>query len=251
MKKLQYSGYAQPFRYNVAKSAIKAFDAIKEKKMQGVRPINRLKSWRRREREEEKRRKKTMWYKDGGFDSVLFVPSTPEGRLRSMYQKEIARSGFRIKVVERTGITLKSKLQVTNPFKPRRCGREQCFVCSSGGTGNCNTEGITYEIKCVGNCTERNIYKGESASNAYTRGVKQRTDLNGRNVANSPLWKHCRDTHGGAMQDFQMKVTGTFRDDAMLRQISEAVQIENTNATSLMNTRAEWNMTRVPRATIT
>ena len=47
-----------------------------------------------------------------------------------------------------------------------------------------------------------------------------------------------------------MKVTGTFKNDAMLRQITEAVQIESTNPDSLMNTRAEWNMTRVPRATI-
>ena len=46
-----------------------------------------------------------------------------------------------------------------------------------------------------------------------------------------------------------MRVTGTFKDDAMLRQITEAVQIESTDPGSLMNTRAEWNMTRVPRAT--
>ena len=52
------------------------------------------------------------------------------------------------------------------------------------------------------------------------------------------------------MQEFQMKVTGTFKNDAMLRQITEAVQIECADPDSLMNTRAEWNMTRVPRATI-
>ena len=138
----------------------------------------------------------------------------------------------------------------STPFKPQRCGREQCFVCSSGGTGNYNAESVTYAIKCMGDCAERNIYKGESASNAYTRGVKHQTDLNGRNAVNSPLWKHCRDTHNGAMQEFKMNVTGTFKNDAMLRQISEAVQIECTDAGSLMNTRAEWNMTRVPRATV-
>ena len=76
------------------------------------------------------------------------------------------------------------------------------------------------------------------------------SDLNSRNVKNSPLWRHCRDFHGSTMQEFQMKVTGTFKNDAMLRQITEAVQIESTNPDSLMNTRAEWNMTRVPRATI-
>ena len=43
---------------------------------------------------------------------------------------------------------------------------------------------------------------------------------------------------------------GDTGNDAMLRQISEAVQIDNVDPEKLMNTRAEWNMTRVPRATI-
>ena len=52
------------------------------------------------------------------------------------------------------------------------------------------------------------------------------------------------------MQQFSMAITGTFRNDAMLRQITEAVQINNTDRNELMNTRAEWNMARVPRAEI-
>ena len=52
------------------------------------------------------------------------------------------------------------------------------------------------------------------------------------------------------IQAFQMSITGSFRNDAMLRQITEAVQIENTPTGTLMNDRAEWNMTRVPRVTI-
>ena len=167
-----------------------------------------------------------------------------------MYQREIASSGFRIKVVERTGVTLKQKLQVSNPFKPQRCDREDCFVCRTEGTGNCSSESITYAIRCLGDCQERNVYKGESSRNGYTRGLKHQNDLNSRNAKNSALWKHCRNVHRSTMQEFQMKVTGTFKNDAMLRQITEAVQIESTNPNNLMNTRAEWNMTRVPRAAI-
>ena len=152
--------------------------------------------------------------------------------------------------MERTGVTLKQKLQVSNPFRPQHCGREDCFVCTSGGSGNCNSESITYNVKCLGGCEEKDTYKGESAGNGYTRGMKHLTDLNRHDATNSPLWRHCRDIHGNAMQEFQMKVTGTYKNDAMLRQIMEAVQIESTNPVSLMNTRAEWNMTRVPRAII-
>ena len=47
-----------------------------------------------------------------------------------------------------------------------------------------------------------------------------------------------------------MSVTGTYKNDAMLRQITEAVQIENTATGTLLNDRAEWNMTHVPHVTI-
>ena len=94
------------------------------------------------------------------------------------------------------------------------------------------------------------MYKGETASCGYTRGCKHMTDLNARNVSNSPLWRHCLEEHNGEMQSFEMAITGTFKNDAMLRQISEAVQINNTDVNLLMNDRAEWNMTRVPRVSI-
>ena len=48
-----------------------------------------------------------------------------------------------------------------------------------------------------------------------------------------------------------MLVTGSYKNDAMLRQIAEAVQIENSDVGTLMNDRTEWNMTPVPRSTIT
>ena len=48
-----------------------------------------------------------------------------------------------------------------------------------------------------------------------------------------------------------MSVTGSYKNDTMIRQITEAVQINNMDPDSLMNDRAEWNMTRVPRTVIT
>ena len=53
------------------------------------------------------------------------------------------------------------------------------------------------------------------------------------------------------MQTFHMSVTGTYRNDPMLRQISDAVQINNTDLDEIMNDRSEWNMTRIPRSVIT
>ena len=66
----------------------------------------------------------------------------------------------------------------------------------------------------------------------------------------SPLWRHCVEQHGGVIQPFQMSITRSYRNDAMLRQITKAVQINNTDINVLMNDRAEWNMTRIPRTVI-
>ena len=76
------------------------------------------------------------------------------------------------------------------------------------------------------------------------------TDLRGKDIDNSPLWRHCVEEHRGRVQEFSMSVSRTFRNDTMLRQITEAVQINNTDQNILMNSRAEWRMARVPYATI-
>ena len=74
--------------------------------------------------------------------------------------------------------------------------------------------------------------------------------LAARNMDQSPLWRHCVDEHGGEIQGFEMSVTGMYRNDTMIRQITEAVQIENMDSNVLMNDRAEWNMTPLPRTVI-
>ena len=250
MMKMQYSGYDQRFRHDVARSAINAYEKIRDNEEQDIRPMHRPKGWCKAERLEAKERRKRSWYRRGGFDSVLFVPSTKDGKLKQMYQHAIRKSGFRMKVVERSGRTLKSQLQTSNPFGGGGCGRGDCFVCTTTGKGNCMTEGITYRIECEGDECQKNVYKGETAGNGYTRGGEHLTNLASRNVDNSSLWKHCLAEHGGAMQTFRMSITGSFRNDAMLRQITEAVQINNTDRRELMNDRSEWNMTRVPRTVI-
>ena len=250
MKKLQYSGYDKAFRHDIVKSAKNAFRIIKENDQRGIRPRNRPKNWNRKARNEEKEKKKRDWYKQGGFKSVLFIPTTPDGRLKKMYEKTIRESGIKVKIVERTGKTLKSQLQRSNPFKTKECGRRNCFVCTTTTRGNCRAESVTYRIECNDEGCGM-VYNGETSGNAYTRGKKHLTDLAAKDASNSPLWRHCINKHAGTIQTFKMSVTGTFRNDAMLRQITEAVQIGRTNDTSRMNDRAEWNRNRVPRNVIT
>ena len=52
------------------------------------------------------------------------------------------------------------------------------------------------------------------------------------------------------MQKFEMNVTGSYSNDAMLRQISEGVRIDQVPEGLLINCKNKWNYFRVPRAVV-
>ena len=51
----------------------------------GIQPMNRPGEWKRAERQKEKEEKERSRYKNGEFDSVLFILSTLEGKLKTLY----------------------------------------------------------------------------------------------------------------------------------------------------------------------
>ena len=74
-----------------------------------------------------KKEKAAVWYKQGGYESVIFTPSTPELSLQRQYQSETHRQGLKICVVEKVGQSVKSMVQRSDPFKERTCGRKYMF----------------------------------------------------------------------------------------------------------------------------
>ena len=71
----------------VVKSALKAYDKIREQDEKGIKPMYGHKTWKQKEREKERREKKDGWYKKGGFESVIFFPTTPKSKLKKKYEK--------------------------------------------------------------------------------------------------------------------------------------------------------------------
>ena len=240
--RMQFSEYTQKFRHEVVNAALKAYDEIKRKVSSGERPRYRPYEWNRQERDAMKREKAVGWYKRGGYESIIFVPSTPSSVLQRRYQAEINRHDMKIRVVEKAGRSLKSLLQRSDPFKDKLCGRERCFVCDTEKKGSCDKNGINYAITCV-SC--ENVYHGETSKNAFTWG-KQHLDEYDNKAAKSVLWRHCRERHDNELQEFKMRVTGQYRNDAMLRQIAEAVRINNSNVDNRINNKAEWNLVLFP-----
>ena len=72
---------------------------------------------------------------DWEYETVLFVPYTPDGALATALRAYEKKRGAkrRIRIVERAGISLKSKLFSTNPWSKEGCVRTGCFPCMPGG----------------------------------------------------------------------------------------------------------------------
>ena len=251
MTRLQLSGYDNEFRYDIYNSAKKAHQKLLQESSDGTRPMHRPKEWKRTERKQEKELKKKTWYKRGGAESVVFIPCTPNEELKRKYETEIKKSGFNIKVIERSGSKIKDILHRKDPFKKEQCNRQNCFVCTSNGKGkrNCNKQNIKYTISCMEECGKKDIYQGETSYSAYTRGQEHIGKFNRRD-SNSMLHNHCQNEHHGNIVRFRMDITGTFHQDPTLRQISEGVDIERTNTKRLMNTRSEWNSSQIPQFSV-
>ena len=254
MKRMQFSGHNQTYRAQILKSALAAYDKIVRKDAEGIEPMYRPKDWNRETREEDKQKKRENWFKRGGAETVIFVPNTPNSELKKRYQKEIQEACIKVKVVETTGRSLKSILQRSNPLSDRECNpppptrsneHNECPVCISGNA-KCRKEGVTYEIQCV-QCGD--VYVGETADNAYHRGKQHAAALR-NSTADSALVKHIRIKHQNddPPPAFNMKVTGVFGNDALLRQVTEASRINQASDAGIcMNSRAEYNHQAIPR----
>ena len=146
---MQLSGYDQKFRYHVMASAIKSHETLQDMVRNGERPLYLPREWNADERRRDIELKKRNWFKRGNCCAPLFLPATPNSILCKKANEFIRGMGLKIRVVERSGLSLKRSLQRSNPFRPKTCDRENCLICRTGGKGNCNTSGINYILVCI------------------------------------------------------------------------------------------------------
>ena len=132
MRRMQYSEYSKGFRYEIVQSALHAYKKIQELDQTGVKPMYRPKERRQSERRKEKEEKRRSWYRKGSYSSVIFVPATPESSLKRSLDEDVKKSGLRIRIVEKSGMSVKRVLQRSDPFKKKTCERECCFVRRTG-----------------------------------------------------------------------------------------------------------------------
>ena len=279
MVKMKRSGYDERMRRRVLVAGRVGYKRMVQNEEGGGRKVNRPRWDGEKERRLRKIGAKSNWYKKkkracdkGGrgksgkgrgkeeisdIEAVLFVPYTPRGELAKLLQEEDDkfRRGTcmkKIKVVERGGITIKDILCRTNPWASEGCDRRDCLPCKweRGRGGNCQQESVVYVITCM-ECEKNNVraeYTGETSRTAFLRGREHIDGLEKENEDNA-LWKHCHQKHDKNKVNFRMKVLRGHR-SPLTRQVQEGVEIDCSKAGIVMNSKGEWNGSRLPRIRI-
>ena len=252
-KRMQYSGYNHQFRKQITHSALNKYKQIVEKDKTGESPMYRNKDWKRNERIKKKQQSKTKWFKKGKtkYMSTIFVPATPNSTLQKEYKRVIKKHNINIKVIEKAGRQIKSILQKSDPFKPNKCQDKECFPCKAdvNKQTNCRKDGIVYHITC-NEC--KAIYVGESSRNANCRGKEHMTDYEtNRDCSVMLRHKQLRHANDNVTPTFTMTVKQIYGDKCLDRQISENIQINNIPNQDCYNSKIDWHINKLPRATLT
>ena len=202
--------------------------------------------------------------------TVIFVEQTRDGALAKELREVATRLegllGFRVKVVERTGSSLRNSLPNTNPWAGQmKCGRTDCMPCEQESEDNidCTKRNLVYENICAdcnpsaGNKGELkvqdtmtdmpSVYVGETARSLYERGREHWESWRTRST-DSHILKHLTLHHGGVGEpNFVLKVVGYHR-TALSRQVGEAVRIAKKGP--ILNSKAEFNRCKITRLTL-
>ena len=232
--KMQLSGYNQEDRIHVYQKAKRIF----AEKVDGKEVYPHVDKFARQsEMTREKIHKKRTWFKNGRYKSVFYVDATPDGSLANDCQKILNRCELPVKVMEKTGDSLKSLLTKSNPFKSSNCEDPSCPVCLRECGINCRSSDVVYQNYCEHHETCKGIYDGETADKIKER-FKEHIDDARLRPDTSAMQRHAVEQHNGEAVEFKVKILGSCPGDALLRQCMEAVAIRDENPT--LNGRTEW-----------
>ena len=170
--------------------------------------------------------------------------------------------GCKIKVVERSGTPISRLFPLTRLWEGIPCAREDCVPCGQGGERiyPCNKRSVTYQNICLvchpegGNKVAKfnpeakvpGVYIGESARSLYERGGEHWKGYRERRD-DSHIWKHQMLHHGGdTAPNFHLRPL-EFHRTALNRQLSEAVRISRFGEERVLNSKGEYNRSKIAR----
>ena len=218
-----------------------------------MRPYYRPYSFNKNERNGEKQAKKNNWFKNHNnkkqYAAVMFVDATPNDQLLKLFRHIEDTHKIsdldRIKFVSKSGMKLCHLVQKKDPFESN-CEDKNCkpsIEAESRGTiSKCKSMNIAYMAKCK-TCKQKGnnrVYYGETARNLHIRSREHYKDSNDPKKK-SWMRKHIENEHRDDCSncDFEWKVISKLK-KPMLRQLSEAVHINNTKKNELLNLKNEY-----------
>ena len=272
-QKLANSGYSLEQVRRILVNGIKGFEGRKLRCKREGRSLYRKAIQSQGAETKKKLLAKTSWYKgagqrkteynSGGGSSnnkgatgreskkypprtILFVEQTVMGelgrRLRELMTRLAPILGFKVKVVERTGSSLKSQFPQSSLWDGAPCGRENCITCTQGAEmlPPCTRKSLVYENVCsICNKGAKDkgelkdvdplipsVYVGETSRTVQERAREHWAATRGssKEVEGSHMVKHMQQYHDGREPEFIMRVV-EFHRSALSRQTGEAVRI--------------------------
>ena len=243
--RMQFSGYEHNTRADVIKKILKIYDE-KLKKYNETKKMYRCRKEQYNERRKIKDEKKNKWYDKTKYDGVLYVDVTENSEMLNEMKKACKRNKLKIKVVEKMQNTVKQELQRSNPFKVKKCGRDDCILCEKDMNVNCRTRGCVYEILCV-ECSKK--YIGQTGRSIFERINEHFIDWI-KHKEGSVLFDHSRKVHNNEYFDTKVKVLSRCFGEPTTRMITEAVLIDQLSNDKTLNSKNEWTYVKLPNATI-
>ena len=236
MKRLQFSGYDQDFRYEVAK-----------KGMWKHRLKQQQENTRSLDQQQPTMSKKKKWFqKSGNADAVMFVPATEDEELKKEVQRCADRNKMNLKVIEKVENSITKELQKSDPFKQDKCGRTKCKICDTNTGVNCRARGCVYQMTCE-ECVRR--YRGQTGVSAQERINKHYDDWKNK-VEACPLYRHSQLYHGGGTFPVSVQILKNCFGDPTTRKITEAVLIDELSKTETMNGKNEWSYVKLNKVSL-
>ena len=198
---MMVSGHTENHRKEAIQCGDVGYERMVERDAKGQTPLYRSRIWNKEERRKKKLMKKIAWYRPQ--DTVIFVPTTPNGELamnvRKVVQEEGRRINVKVTVVETAGTSLGQKLVRTDLAANKPCRQQDCLLCITG-EGNSSTShhrsGALYKGSCK-LCEKNDLraeYHGETGYSAYTRTQEHAEEMK-KQDSNNAFAKHLAAVH--------------------------------------------------------
>ena len=201
--------------------------------------------------------------------SVIFVEYSEDSKLAKQIKETLWRLegivGCKVKVVEKSGTPIARLFPLTRLWEGSPCARSDCVTCNQPGEEvyPCTMRSLTYQNIClvchpgggekVAKLNTNNkvpgVYIGETARSLYERGREHWRGFRERRE-DSHIWKHQALHHGGDNSPRFHLRPFEFHRTALNRQISEAVKIGRFGEENLLNSKGEYNRSRIARLSL-